>query len=175
MNIRAIAENKEGENTLVQLANRAWEESQRAVDEYSEYGVGAVLKMEESLTGWQGYSAHNIRLSGIEHAMHAEQLCIFQAIMDYQRIIDHTRADPSVMMVVTTGDDIALNCGHCLQALSAACQHFDTDEETVDVIGVKMDEKISMDGNSSLDEIVDARFNSLTGMIGSTYVSNREK
>lgn len=166
---------EDGHEARKRLANIAYKESENAYDEYSGYGVGAVLQIKRPHNRYVGYSAHNIRMSGVEHTMHAEQLAIFQSILDTQKIDGVSNLDVNLMMIVTTGDDIAINCGHCTQVLSSACNYYNTEPEDVTVIGAYMENKIEDLDDRSLYECTKTRRKTLDEMIGTTYVSNREK
>lgn len=115
------------------MAMIAKEYSEFSADPYSGYGVGAALLVKypydtfdsEDLDGdyRHVYAGFNINQSGMEFKMHAEQLALFQALLDARmRGADIGKGDghPELrqMVVVTTNHDLALKCGHCLQTLA---------------------------------------------------------
>lgn len=164
----------DGELIPRQLYETACDESQKFIDEYSNYGVGVVLVVryeKDNTIKHKRYSSHNIRLSGMQVTMHAEQLCLFNALMDISELDDPTDATLDSMAVVTTGNDMAVKCGHCLQVASSVASYTDTDPSTFDIMPAKKPHK---NGNEDNPKIWLAKEFTLDELIGDTYVTNRD-
>lgn len=115
------------------LASVAKNQSEIGIDSYSDYGVGVGLLVKadfDEATGgdkpkveYKVYGGCNINLSGTEIKMHAEQLALFQALMDIEYYDMRKYSYLEKIVVVTTEHDMALRCGHCFQVLHAGCEY----------------------------------------------------
>lgn len=127
-----------------ELAGIAEAHAKAGMDSYSDYGVGAALLVEISIPngGYQNapsqmyrtgnsqkeiYAGFNINLSGMEMKIHAEQLALFQMALDWHGTMMWENITIEKMVVVTTGDDASLVCGHCLQVLRGFCEELNQD------------------------------------------------
>lgn len=161
-----------------------------SMDSYSEYGVGAVLLVDVAPEWtYRGalYGGTNINLSGMEVKIHAEQMALFNALMDLrltnptEDISDIYSEDGdanntpddfwdnitlSKMVVVTSENDMALKCGHCLQVLSGACEYLDSPPEDLTYIAAA--------GGDGFGSYKYDRY-TLQELIGDTYVNRRNK
>lgn len=107
--------------TAAMLANHG-------MDVKSQYGVGATVE----LSNGEVYRGFNIRFSGMEYTVHAEQLAMFQAVMDLQTAGLDLEVKPEKVIVVTNKHDGALVCGHCLQVISGMCEYFEWDKSEIE-------------------------------------------
>lgn len=179
------------------MAEIAAEYARVSMDSYSEYGVGAALLVEVA-PEWTHhsmvYAGTNINLSGMEVKIHAEQMALFQALMDLKHAsptddfsdvysedgdADNTPEDfwgnvtLSKMVVVTTENDGALKCGHCLQVLSGACEFLNSDPEDLQYIAARG--QATYDGRGNPDGVhYDYDRYTLQELIGDTYVTTRQ-
>lgn len=155
--------------TDTELCEYAKRESNSAVDDYSNYRVGAAIEVqlkyryEKTVTVNRVYTGHNIRISGMQVTRHAEQLAAMSIIMDANNLGDHKSTSLKKIAVVTSGDDKAIKCGHCMQVLSSVCEYTGTNPSEFDVIA----------GNYSDTEEWDIDKYTLHELIGDTYVTNR--
>lgn len=150
-------------NNLVGKARLARDYAKRGKDSYSDYGVGAALTIEiapEWTSEFVTYAAHNINLSGMQVKAHAEQLALFQMVLDiessepanvyddlYAGLKHHERKSAikenlsvDSMIVATTENDLALSCGHCLQVTHSVCQLYNCDPSDVAYTAVAFDD-----------------------------------
>ena len=158
---------------LRSMCNVAYANAMRFIDKYSGYGVGVVLEVRygyNSQEYTETYTAHNIRLSGIQFAMHAEQLAGFNALMDISKLSDATDATLERIVVVTTGDDVAVNCGHCMQVLKSICGYTETDSSKFTIIGADRSEE-----DEETNPIWNIQRATLDEFMGDTYVENRDR
>lgn len=124
-----------------ELADLARIYSKKALDTYSDYGVGAILVTHVS--GKQRvYAGFNINLSGMECKIHAEQLAAFQLLLDISNaMLNHKTTDEEIsldkMIVVTSENDGAIKCGHCYQTLNGICNYLGSDPSQLEYIGAK--------------------------------------
>lgn len=136
------------------------------MDTYSDLGVGAAVtvKMDSSFNTYAGF---NINMSGMQIKMHAEQLALFQAVLD---IRDKKVDDVELVgvTVCTTEDDGSLVCGHCLQTMRAFCEEFDAWSDH----GMTYTSAI-LEGDYQKPEFT---YNKrlLKNLLGETYVENRD-
>jgi cytidine deaminase len=128
------------------LADLARIYSNKALDTYSDYGVGAILVAHVS-GEWYVYAGFNINLSGMECKIHAEQLAAFQLLLDisndmevHETMVEEVTLEK--VIVVTSDNDGAVKCGHCFQTLNGICNYLESDPEKLKYIGAK---KISSD------------------------------
>lgn len=140
------------------------------MDQYSEYGVGAAVTIDTGLDAeetWHVYGGMNINLPGMQVKMHAEQMALYQALMDVALLTDGRMSDPDVdlvdVMVVTSDDDLSLVCGHCLQVSRAFCNTVGTDPDDVlySAAALTDDHEFEYDRHK------------LSGLLGDDYVDNR--
>lgn len=139
-------------SSLAKRAKVARDYAEHGLDEYSEFGVGASLLIHfDSITleedggysvdftdneevknnRWMTYAGFNINLSGMEYKVHAEQMAIFQALLDIHRFDLKKYADVKGMVVATTEDDLSLCCGHCLQVTRTFVDHLNSNPDKV--------------------------------------------
>lgn len=143
--MRTIIEGDEAPSDR-ELAEKARELADSGIDSYSGYGVGAVLVTRlttstEPMEIYNTYGGMNINLSGMEVKIHAEQLALFQALTD-MRVSDlndvlRENTDIFRIVVATSEDDLALDCGHCTQVIYGACEYLGTDPAEVGYSAVK--------------------------------------
>lgn len=115
-----------------EIAQIAKEYAEMGIDNYADYGVGAVLVVRYDGSKFAVYAGHNINLSGMQVKAHAEQLACFQLLMDIPEFAATDNvADIRTMMVNTTEDDFSLRCGHCLQVFTAVCDYLGKDRSDV--------------------------------------------
>ena len=170
----------EDEN-LAQLAAKL---SERGMDTYSGYGVGAVIVVD--YTGGRDavadefkkhnthiYGGFNINLSGMEYKVHAEQLALFQAMLDME--ISGLFSEPTLekVVVVTTGNDHSLVCGHCLQVFNGVSDHYNWDIENIDYISAAYEGNEDKPENYHKSDWDFEKF-TLDELLGKSYVSNKE-
>jgi len=156
------------------LYEAAWRRSRNYIDEYSNYGVGAALGVRYVVNGdrySKSYSAHNIRLSGVQITMHAEQLALFQAMLDISTLDDPTDASLDTLAVVTTGNDMAIECGHCMQVAHSVANYTDTDPSKFTVIAADQNKK------PEENKVGVWKINryTLSNFLNDSYVNNRER
>ena len=123
----------------LELAGIAEAHAKAGMDSYADYGVGASILVEITIPngGYQNapsqmyqtgntqqeiYAGFNINLSGMEVKIHAEQLALFQIALDWHDTLMWDNLSIKKVMVVTTGDDMSLVCGHCLQVVRGFCK-----------------------------------------------------
>lgn len=158
----------------VGLADMAKELSEYSMDSYSGYGVGAVLEVsyyEEDRSHKDSephethiYGGFNINLSGMQSKLHAEQLALFQAMLDMEIFHKFSYAELNKVMVVTTEHDLALLCGHCLQVMYGVSHHYKWNVEDIDYISAGL--------KNESDESQGWKFrrHTLKELFGSSYV-----
>lgn len=164
-----------------ELAEEAGLESGNKLDVYSDYSVGAVIEVSfdtddvdsQDEVRYHMYSASNINLSGMEYKIHAEQLALFQAILDIEEHGLQDCAELERVVVQTSENDKSLVCGHCLQVFVGACEHYGWDTEEVGYNAVSYTE---MYGSRGSPDGVNYQFdrNYLSELIPETYIENRE-
>lgn len=103
------------------------------MDTKSHYGVGAVLRLDNGNT----HNGFNVRFSGMEYTVHAEQLAMFQAILDLETCGLDIEVEPERMVVVTNSHDGAIVCGHCLQVISGIYDHYNWDKSELEYTAAK--------------------------------------
>jgi cytidine deaminase len=156
--MRDITDNYRDATSLRGLSRIAEEYSLEGLDSYSDYGVGAALLVDFA-PQWsskpQVYAGFNVNLSGMEVKIHAEQVALFQFLLDLETI-SPTEQFPHIyeeegdmgnapedlkdnariksMVVVTSEHDGAVKCGHCLQVTEAVCEYIYCDPSEVDYI-----------------------------------------
>lgn len=139
-------------SSLSKRARIAREYAEYGLDSYSDFGVGVSLlihfdhifvgedgeheveftdKQEVKDNRWMVYAGFNINISGMEYKVHAEQLAIFQALLDIHRWNLNEYADVKGMVVATTEDDLSLCCGHCLQVTRSFVDHLNSNPDKV--------------------------------------------
>lgn len=140
------------------------------IDEYSDYGVGSVVTIDTGLgseESWHTYGGFNINLPGMQVKMHAEQMALYQALMDIEikdgGVSEESPVDLVDVMVVTTEDDLSLVCGHCLQVARSFCNAVGTDPDDV----IYSAAALTDDNEFEYDR------HPLSDLIGDTYVDNR--
>lgn len=153
------------------LANIASQYSDAGQDAYSDIGIGAALlvKMKNGdVCKYHVYGGTNINLSGMQTKIHAEQLALYDLIVDSELSSLTPFVDIEAMVVHSTRDNLELCCGHCLQITRSVCQHFATDPETVSYSAVAGQELYDDRGNP---EGVNWRWDryTLDELLGSTY------
>lgn len=162
---RKVSGEKPSDNELAMMAGK---ESSNSLDSYSEYGVGASLlaKLDRLDDEWLVYTGSNINLSGMEVKIHAEQLALFNFLLDYQEQ-GSKFVIPSInkVVVVTSDNDTSLICGHCLQVYHGACEYLGTDPEDVKYCGASI---VDTANNWKW-----RRFN-LSELLKETYVTRKE-
>lgn len=131
------------------LAEIAGKSVNAGMDTYSDYSVGVALSVsfhtkkvgseddidageDATHTETRVYAGSNINISGMEVKIHAEQLALFQAMLDIEEHGLQPYSQLQSVMVMTSEDDLALRCGHCLQVVAGACDYFEWDMELVD-------------------------------------------
>lgn len=185
--MRSVESTEEPRPDKRDIAEIAAAGASAGIDSYSEYGVGAAVVIsfhdgdvgnavtledmhEESHVETHIYGGSNINLSGMEVKIHAEQMALFQAILDIEETGMEPYAILEQVMVVTSEDDLALKCGHCLQVFAGACEHYSWDESRVGYHAAKG--QTTYDGRGNPDGVHwDFRENTLKELIGETYVS----
>lgn len=166
-----------------QLAKAAAQLAERGMDTYSGYGVGATLTMDyndedtdpeiHKKHNTHIYGGFNINLSGMECKIHAEQLALFQAIIDMEVSGLFNVGELEKVVVVTTGNDHSLVCGHCLQVFNGVSVHYGWDIPEIEYMSAVYE------GNEDRPEnyhMADWDFDKYTldELLGDTYVSNKE-
>lgn len=149
------------------LADFARRELDNSIEQCSGYAVAAAVQMEISSKDgdeeYTVYTAPNVTYSGMEFKLHAEQLATWMGLLDAQLLGDSIDVNIKDVMVITSGDDIALKCGHCLQTIIGACRVLGHSPS-----GVRYMAYNSEDG---IDRFI---VRSIEDLIGDTYVSRRE-
>lgn len=140
-----------GDKYLASVANT---QAEIGIDSYSNYGVGVSLLVKvdfDEATGgdkpeveYKVYGGSNINLSGTEIKMHAEQLALYQAIMDIEYYDMRKYSYLEKIIVVTTEHDMALRCGHCFQVLQAGCQYLRSHPDKLDYIAARKEDNVWM-------------------------------
>jgi len=166
-----------------QLAKAAAQLAERGMDTYSGYGVGATItisyhhdKEDDSVHKKHNthiYGGFNINLSGMECKIHAEQLALFQAMIDMEVSGLFNVADLEKVVVVTTGHDHSLVCGHCLQVFTGVSDHYGWDISEVDYISAAYEGEEEKPENFHMSEWDFEKF-TLEELLGHSYVSNKE-
>jgi Cytidine deaminase len=110
------------------MAEAATKLANNGMDTRSDYGVGATVKLDNG----NMYKGMNIRFSGMEYTVHAEQLAMFQAIADIETAGLDLQVKPEKIMVVTSEQDGAIVCGHCLQVISGMCDYYGWDTSEIE-------------------------------------------
>lgn len=133
-----------------ELAEIADVQENGRIDPYSDYGVGVALLVKldfDEATGgdkpkveYKIYGGNNINLSGTEIKMHAEQLALYQALMDINYYDMREYASLEKIVVTTTKYDMALRCGHCFQVLHAGCEYLRSNPDRLDYIAAGKDD-----------------------------------
>lgn len=164
------------------LAQLAGEFAARGIDSYSDYGVGAVLVTnyyDEDLHGDADkghyrhiYGGFNLNISGMQNKIHAEQLALFQAVLDIEFSGLQEESTLEKIIVATTEDDYSLVCGHCLQVVRSFCEHYDWEPSEVEYSAT------AYEGNEEMLEnrhVADWEFrrNTLAELLQDTYIENR--
>lgn len=146
--MRSVESFEDPEVDMRELAEIAASSVNAGMDTYSDYSVGAAVAVSfhTKLVGYEDnidagndethvetrvYAGSNINLSGMEVKIHAEQLALFQAMLDIEEKGLEPYSILQDVMVVTSEDDMALRCGHCLQTFAGVCDHYDWDETNV--------------------------------------------
>lgn len=169
--------NKNGEEvddrTMAELASGV---SSLALDSYSDFGVGAAVEVQIDTphrTQYHVYQGININLSGMEYKLHAEQMAVFNALLDLRNADVEEYATLKRVVVHTTENDHSLVCGHCIQVLHGVCNHLD--QLPVDVAYWGVRGKELYDGRGNPDGVhFTYRKENLGELIEKTYVHNRE-
>lgn len=160
------------DRVMAEIACRAADFS---IDTYSDYGVGAAVEIQYAVPEgeeYHVYSGTNIRLSGMEYTVHAEQLALFNALADVKRTQMDSYATLNRVFVHTSENDHSLRCGHCLQVAHGVCCHMDQSPETVDYCSVKAQTLMTEYGPEGVD--YDIREHKLTDLLPPSYTENRE-
>jgi len=165
------------------LAQLAAEYAEQGIDDYSDYGVGAIVVVDFYDSEVDGdvdernfqhiYAGFNINLSGFQHKVHAEQLALFQAILDIETSGLKSNASLNKVIVATTDNDLALHCGHCLQVISAACREYGWNKRHVGYIGAAYtgEEKEVQNYHTSGWEL---DIHTVAELFGDSYIQTRE-
>lgn len=171
--MRSISKYDEEELDNEQLARVASEHAMCGVDSYSDVGVGAALMIKLNSSMFEStytYAGFNIHISGMEYKIHAEQMALFQVILDaaHNRMSDLISLEK--LVIDSTRDVIEWRCGHCFQVLAAGCQFFDCDPSEFEIIGVN---GIEMRGRDGKPEGVHYSFecSTLQEELGDTYIT----
>lgn len=165
------------------LAQLAASFASKGMDSYSDYGVGAVVQVDyfdedvndagtrEHYT--HIYGGHNINLSGMQSKVHAEQIAIFQAMLDIEMSRLKEVATLDKIVIVTTENDMAVVCGHCLQVVRSICRHYGWDASEVEYIaaGYRGNEE-KVENYHKSDWEIDV--NRLSELLPQTYVENKD-
>lgn len=149
-------------------------------DQYSDYGVGCSIVVnfgqgrnvgDVRSTGWNSnngiYAGFNINVSGMEYKVHAEQMAIFQLMMDMAEngipMDEESGVALGRVTVHTSENDHSLVCGHCLQVVRSFCDMVGQDPGKVEYVSVAEDSEGEFDFRSfSVDDL-----------LSPSYVENR--
>jgi len=181
--MRAISTAYELGSNEKEYARIAAQLAERGMDVYSGYGVGAIVVMNyyDQEDGNELHEKHNtyiyggfnINISGMQNKVHAEQLALFQAMVDMEMSGMFKRAELEKVIVVTHEHDNSLVCGHCMQVFRGISEHYGWDTREIDYISAAYTEEEEKPKNfhNSGWEFERHKLNEL---MGDTYVSNRE-
>lgn len=178
--INARYEINDSEEMLAQMAG---ELASSGIDTYSEYGVGAIALVEfnsspnkfvaDGHEHLEVYGGININISGMEYKVHAEQLAMFNLVMDIETESIFKSCDLKKIVVATTENDHSLTCGHCLQVIRGLSEHYGWTPSEVDYMSVA-----APNGSGELDNQLpiewEIEHHTLDELMPSTYVENRE-
>lgn len=166
--------------SLDEMAEITTQHAEAGMDSYSGYGVGASLLVRfdlhetfENDFGYNLYAGCNINLSGMEVKIHAEQLALFQSLMDIECFDLREQATLERVMVATTENDLALRCGHCFQVLYGACEFLDSPPEELEYIAVKGQQTMTERGPDGVNWTYD-KYN-LEELFPESYTSRRRE
>lgn len=154
---------KNKEINLETLAQVAGQHSTWGLDPRSGIGIGASVLMDysHSEADYQTapsrlyedpdnhryvYGGMNISLSGMEIKIHAEQLALFQAIIDIEQFKLNEFAEIEKVVVVSSRDTKELCCGHCLQVVRGIGKWLGQDPGKIDYIATEGKSMLGRDG-----------------------------
>ena len=158
------------DETLSDKARMAENLCEAGMDDKSDYSVGAVIECENGKL----LKGINIRLSGMEYTVHAEQLALFKLIFEKETPNSIDGYTPAKVVVVTSEHDLALSCGHCLQVFSGACNYYGWDASEIEYTAAARFGQYYDELSSYLDNWVIDR-HTLDTLIGDTYVQTKSQ